>query len=255
MSMGFKTVSRLALLLVALCLPVNASAATPVPIVSATGSNYSGSTTSSLTTAAFNSTGSNFVVVGVRYNQDSGETISSVTDTAGNTYQLASGAVDTFAGARMELWYAMNATSHASNVVTVNMGAAVDYWTVNVAAYSGMATASAFDAVATGQEGSGGNDVTTGTFTTAQADELIVGVSAITVSGTWSVGTGLTTIRVQDGLSVVALADAIVSSIQTGVTATMTNTSTTSKHLVVATFKAAAAASGWRNMTLLGVGN
>lgn len=210
-------------------------------VTSASGNNYSGSN-GTPAAAAFVATAGHLIVVAIRYFQGAGETITSVTDTAGNTYQVAPGAVHTDGGGNhIELWYAMNISGHATNVVTANMSATVPYWSLVAAEYSGLATTSAFDAATSGEEVLGGTDVVSGAFSTAQADELIfAGATVNAASGVWSVGTGLTTVRDQDSQNVTAIADKIVSSTQASVTATMTSTLTTAKMIVVATFKAAA---------------
>lgn len=224
---------------------------------STSGDNYSGSTTTTPAASAFSVSTGHAIIVGIRYVRTAAEAVSSCSDTASNTYQSAGASVNDGFDTILELWYALGVTANASNVVTCTMSAAVAYWGVVAADYSGIATTSAFDQAATGVENSGGVTVTSGSFTTTQADELIVGVAQTNIlDATWSTGTGLSTIRVQGTSNITMLADAIVSTIQTGATATMSNSASNAKTLAVATFKAAAVTpSSPQSLLLLGVGN
>jgi hypothetical protein len=247
---------RLILVLVLLLAPIAEASAAIAYVNSTENSNYGGGTTTTPSADAFSVSAGNLIVAAMRFPIITTESVTSVTDTAGNTYQAASGAADTTPGNdRIEIWYAMNTTANASNVITFHMSTGASFWSIVAAQYSGIATSSAFDAAASGEDGLGNTSVTSGAFSTAQADELIVGAAQSTGSGTWSAGTGLTNARVTDGDGIAGLADKIVSATQSSVTATMTSTVTNSKSIAVATFKAAAAASGAHNQMLLGAGN
>lgn len=100
-----------------------------------------GSTASALTQTQNVTTG-NALVVFVGWNT-SGVTVTSVTDTAGNTYTpLTQQASSTLAFG--QAFYALNVTGNASNRVTVNFSGST-FCRVYCLQYSGVATTSAFD--------------------------------------------------------------------------------------------------------------
>jgi hypothetical protein len=211
------------------------------------GSDYTGGAPSSLTAAATSLTTGNAIIVGARwFNPGGGTTVVSVTDTAGNTYVQGPAKFDSGSGEQLIVWIAMNVTGHASNVVSVNLSAGVQYWGVVTAQYSGLATSSAYDATAT--DATFGTTLTSSAFTTAQADELLFCVAQVANTGTtWTAGTGYT-IRAQDASQVTVIQDQIVSSIQTSVTADISSSDGgSSKSLLVATFTAAAGGGGTAN--------
>src|SRR4051812_36750297 len=72
----------------------------------------------SLTTGTFTATAGRELIVGVAL-QDTTKSVSSITDTAGNTYSLKSSASNS-GNVRVELWRALSITGNASNAVTIN---------------------------------------------------------------------------------------------------------------------------------------
>ena len=120
-------------------------------------------------------------------------TVSSVSDTAGNTYTWT-GLRSTYYTADdgfVEIWYAKNITGNASNVVTATYSGSTSYREIEVIQYSGADTDDPFDA---------GNDTETGdavgaataNSTVAEAGEVIVAGFAFYNSGTSTMGTGFT---------------------------------------------------------------
>src|SRR6266542_3306955 len=110
---------RRLLAILLLCVATRASAA--IAFVNSTvGYNFTGGTT--ITCTAANHATGNLVVVGV-HTLTSTDAVSTVTDTAGNSYQRAGTKVSSAAGGSGEIWYATNVTGNASNVVTVTFGA------------------------------------------------------------------------------------------------------------------------------------
>lgn len=195
---------------------------------SATGFNF---TATSLTAG-------NLIVVLVRANTSTNPFVSSITDTAGNTYTRISNLSG--GGDTSELWYAKNTSGNGSNVVTVTFNGTYATWSGSTAQYSGCDTSSPLDATASATANS--TSVTSSSFTTAQADEVIVGASQISqVGGTWTPDTGYTN-RVTDSSGVTNIQDKIVSTIQTTVTTKGTCGSGAPMHIHVATFKAAGGA-------------
>lgn len=217
---------------------------------SGTGRDYSGPSSAALTAAATSLTAGNAIIVGARwYDPTNTIDVSSVTDTAGNTYvqgpaRFASGGT----WEQLIIWFALNATGHASNVVSVNLSSAVQFWGVVTAQYSGLATSSAYDTTADGLNG--GGTITTGAFTTDTADELLFALAQVANTGqTWSpTAGGGYTIRAQDASNVAVVQDKIVSAIQTGVTTSIDcSDAGTTKSMLVATFRAAAGGGGGGN--------
>jgi hypothetical protein len=124
-------------------------------------------------------------VVAAGFN-DSTSTITSVTDSAGNVYQLAD-PLTSGSGLSQAIYYAKNikAATAGNNVVKVQFSGAVPFPDVRVAEYSGLDPVSPLDtgasAAGTGAEASSGN------LTTSGAGALVFGAgvtSGVFVSGT-----------------------------------------------------------------------
>jgi hypothetical protein len=123
----------------------------------------------------------NVVVVGWN---DTTSQVSSVTDTVGNTYQLAVGPTKG-TGLSQSIYYASNIAG-ASNTVTVKFSPAAAAPDIRILEYKGVSTLDA-KAAAIGT----GNSANSGAATTTTANELIFGAN--TVAGiTKSAGTGFT---------------------------------------------------------------
>lgn len=196
----------------------------------------------SLAAPSFNLTAGNLVVVFARTSSSSATNITSVTDTAGNTYTALTGEADSLnsvGNARM--FYTYNAIGNASDVVTMNNGTA-PFRTITVAQYSGFGTADPFDVQAGADTGNNGGSTTIGptsAFTTTQTNELLVAAATVdnnTVSFTAGAGYTLELTNFNSGYT-----DQVVSSIQTNATASMTQDSANHWIIRVATFKAAPA--------------
>jgi outer membrane protein assembly factor BamB len=112
-------------------------------------------------------------VVAIGFN-DSTSTITSVTDTAGNVYQLAA-PLTRGSGMSQAIYYAKNvkAATAGSNAITVQFSAAVSFADVRVAEYSGLDPVNPLDTSAS----AAGSGVTasSGNLTTSAASELIFG--------------------------------------------------------------------------------
>ena len=160
------------------------------PITYIQSNSASPSTTVSSISVAFTAaqTAGDFNVVGLSWG--SSATISSVTDTKGNTYTLAVGPT-TFSGAASAIYYAKNIVSAAAgaNTVNVTFSTATGTPDLRVAEYSGVDTASPLDvtAVSTGTSATSSS----GSATTTNANDLLVGSNAV-LSGTVDAGPGFT---------------------------------------------------------------
>jgi len=130
----------------------------------------------------------NVVIVGW---QDTGVSITSVTDTTGNTYTLAVGPT-TFSGQQSQaIYFAKNISAAAprSNAVTVTFSAPATYPDVRALEYSGVDANSPLD----GTAGATGSSATSdsGAVNTLYANDLIVGGNTVATTTT-SAGTGYT---------------------------------------------------------------
>src|SRR5258705_8963916 len=113
---------------------------------------------------------------------DATSNITSVTDSAGNAYQVA---VPTFRGNSLSqaIYYAPNIKSAAagSNRVTVLFNQTAAYVDLRIAEYSGLATTSPFD-VGTSATSASGGTANSGSITTSANNELLIG-AGITAGG------------------------------------------------------------------------
>ena len=133
-------------------------------------------------------TAGNTNIVAIGWNNATSN-ITSVTDTAGNTYQLAA---PTTRGSRVSqaIYYAKNikAAAAGTNTVTVTFNTATPYVDVRAAEYSGLDPVNPFD-VTTSASGTG-TSANSGTVTTTAANELIFGAGT-TTGGFTTAGTEL----------------------------------------------------------------
>lgn len=131
----------------------------------------------------------NVVIVGW---EDSTSNITSVVDSKGNSYALAIGPVRNSGHNSMAIYYAKNivAATAGANTVTVTFNTAAAGPDIRIAEYHGLDTGSPFDVASSGFATSG-TAMTTGTLTTASANELIVGGDQLS-EWTSAVGAGFT---------------------------------------------------------------
>ncbi len=117
-------------------------------------------------------------VVAVGFN-DSTSTITSVTDSAGNVYQLAA-PLTRGSGISQAIYYAkdVNPAAAGKNVVTVQFSAAAAYPDVRVAEYSGLDPVSPLDTSASASGTSA--TASSGNLTTSAANEMIFGAGMTT---------------------------------------------------------------------------
>jgi hypothetical protein len=130
-------------------------------------------------------------VVAVGWN-DSTSTVSSVTDTVGNTYTRAVGPTTVSGAASQSIYYAKNiaAASAGANTVTVAFSTAAQYPDVRILEYSGADQANPVDVTAAGN----GNSATSssGAVTTTNPIDLLFGANLVLTSTTGP-GAGFTT--------------------------------------------------------------
>jgi len=129
----------------------------------------------------------NVVVVGWN---DSTALVGTVSDSAGNTYQLAAGPTVISGTASQAIYYAANIVQAAAgNKVTVTFSTAAVYPDIRILEYGGIATTGALDVVASGS----GNSTSSASavVTTTNANDLLVGANLV-LTGTTGPGAGFT---------------------------------------------------------------
>ncbi len=201
---------------------------------------------------AINVSSGNLVVATIRWGN--GTTVTSAAGDIGDGFSLA---VATNNGDdRISIYYKCGATADATYTVSFDMSASATFAAINLVQYSGIAATLCLDKTATGAETGGGFSVTSGSFTTSQADSVIVAAAQVAATGgNWTVGAGLTDKRAQDSQGVSTIADKIVSSVQSGVTTTLTHSDSANKTIAVATFVTVALSAGNPGcLLLLGAG-
>jgi chitodextrinase len=136
----------------------------------------SANTVSVTYTAAQTAGDLNVVVVGWN---NSTSSVTSVTDSRGNTYLVAVGPTTSAGNATQVIYYAQNiaAAAASANTVTVSFNTTVNYPDVRVLEYSGISASSALD-VGVGASGNG-TSLSSGSATTSNATDVLVGASYI----------------------------------------------------------------------------
>ena len=165
--------------------PINAGPITFVQVNYATPQNSQ--TSVDVPMAAAQAAGNmNVVVVGWN---DVTSTISSVSDTAGNVYQLAA-PITRSAGTSQAIYFAKNIAARAGNIVTATFNTAAAYVDLRVLEYSGIDTVNPLDKTASAAGTS--STASSGSVTTTTAKELVFGAG--TTTGAFAgAGTGFTT--------------------------------------------------------------
>lgn len=138
----------------------------------------------------------NVVVIGFA---NSTTTVSSVTDSRGNTYALAIGPTRRTGSATQYIYYAKNivAAAAGANVVTVVLSSSSVMWPeVGVAEYGGLDTTSPLDVTA-GSSGSS-NTSSSGNLTTTHANDLIFAANYVE-NLTTGAGSGYTSRLIYNG--------------------------------------------------------
>lgn len=127
---------------------------------------------SSIATGATSSTTGNLICVFVR--RDPSGTITSVTDTAGNTY--TSVVENTTGNPYLKCFYAKNITGNASNVVTAAFSGTIGYVWIHAIEVSGLDTSAPLD-VYDDKDGTGTTSLVTDAITTASAGIILAAAS------------------------------------------------------------------------------
>ncbi|MFZ0637845.1 MAG: hypothetical protein WA755_07745 [Candidatus Acidiferrales bacterium] len=121
---------------------------------------------------------------------NSTSSVTSVTDTTGNTYALASAPMIVSSFGTEALFYAKNIAASDGNTVTVAFNAATPFVDLRILEYSGVDPVYPIDVTASAQGNSATSD--SGPATTNLGNELIFGANFVQ-TGTAAAGTGFTT--------------------------------------------------------------
>ena len=242
-----------ALFLIAFGAPSSAT----IAFVNATAaSDNSGTNDATLALPALSVTTGNALVVATSAVANGGTwPPTSITDTAGNTFNLiVTGSWD--ASDNVSCYLALNVTGNASDVITTNFNGAWNFAAMVAAQYSGAATSSAVDTSFVGSNsGTQGTTHTTNAFTTTNANDALVVVDRILFNNnqTFTAGAGYTLEASDAAAQQIALEDKIVSATQSGVTASVTYSASVGWEMCGIALKQAAAG-GNNNLMLLDVG-
>lgn len=144
------------------------------------------SSSSTLTTAALTSNLNDIIVVAISIPDATSEIeVASVTDSAGNTYNLQNRSQQSSPspGLTSDIWVSQGAAASNTNTITVTLSSAASGWAVNAGSFSGVV---AVDVVGSPTYNSGGGNGTVSVAPT-KGGELLVGValsgSQFTTSG------------------------------------------------------------------------
>lgn len=130
--------------------------------------------TASESTAAASLTAGNLLVVCINYQTNAPNSVSGITDTAGNTFTQR-GSIQTQSNNSLVIYSAENVAGHASNQVTVTFASENPFAAVAALQFSGAATSGATDGTA-GASGSG-TAISSGSVTVTAAEAVIVGMA------------------------------------------------------------------------------
>ncbi len=232
---------RTILLALALCLPSHAA-------IAFVNASAGGPSTTTISTSAQNVAAGNLLYVFSRGGGTSCDGVTaSISDTAGNTFNLVGYLTSYTAGACQAVWYAKNTLANATDVVTVVWSTAQIFSTISTQQFSGLDLTIPLDAVAcTKLTNVAGTVATSGKFSTVAANEVIIaGGEWRTTGNTFTAGSGYTIPSgATDGSSIGTSEYKIVSATQSDVTASLTSSNSIVNGLFVVTFKQATVTAG-----------
>ncbi len=194
----------------------------------------------------------NFMVCGVRWLRDAGQDLT-IADMVGNNFTQVAGSPLANGNDRLAVYYVPNMTG-GDNRVTATFSAATTMRAINCSVYNGVATTAPLDIVGTQTQASGGT-ITSSTFTTTAADEIIVAFASEQNGGnTWSSGELI--IGNSAPSSQLATGDYVYATWTTSAVTMTTSETTMPKSLFVVTFRplVAAGGGGSSRLLLLGIG-
>ena len=134
-------------------------------------------------------TGANGILVAVHQALNSGQTVTGVTDTEGNTYDLIQAGPNS-SGQIVEVYFAKNATTDASVTVTATFSASA-FASISVAAYSGTDPTTPIQTSSTVTDS--GASPLSGSMNFNNVDSLLIACATARQNSSWTPGTGQTT--------------------------------------------------------------
>ena len=213
------------------------SASTPPAYVQGSAGVITSASTT-VTSGATATTTGNLLVVAIRWGNVNcaGETSTALMDTAGDTFTIVGSCAQPPDGVAEFMFVAKNITGNAANVV-IATGALSSFNTINVMEFSGLNHSTPLDQSAQGAVNF--TTVTSGSFTTTSANEVLAACAEFSSTGnTFTPESGYTlSSGSKDSQGVSQCQYQIVSTIQTGVTSSMTVGSPNPAAIVVGTFK------------------
>lgn len=141
--------------------------------------------------AAFNVTSGNFILVSVHVH--STISVTSITDTAGNTYTLLA-TNSPGSGWDQEVWGAHNVSGNANNVITINLDGTETSWGAIAGQYSGVKLTSALDVSSAKATAGAATSITSDSFTPTTSTGVAVSFVATSSgdNGSYTAGTNYT---------------------------------------------------------------
>jgi len=216
------------------------------------GADNSNAQSSSISAPQIAISAGDFVIAAIRW-EDGNSVTATITDST-QTWNVSRNSY-TAGGTGHRMWHAYNATANATDVVTFNFTGLVTYPNFVVCRYTGIQTTSnPLDQNAGGSSSGANCTPTSSSYTTTAASEVLIAFAQIDMlDSSVSPGSGYTT-RATSPRVVAALEDQIVSSIQTGITTSMTFNMSATCNIDVATFKGAVTGLKKGTLMTLGVG-
>lgn len=153
------------------------------------GDGFNTASGGSIATAATSHTTGNLLVCCVRH--EGATTTISISDTAGNTWTPLTKVTHPGGDMHLQLFYVLNCTGNASNVVTATFGANRTFRGIQVQQFSGLNTYDEEDSGTT----TAGTSVTAGTVNIDGAGVVVNGIALYGGLLTWSASTGYTLVQ------------------------------------------------------------
>lgn len=137
-----------------------------------------------------------YVVVSIL--NSGGQTVSSITDSAGLTYTFRQG-ISAGTNVRVETWYAVASTTLTHDVVTTTLTSSTRF-VISAVAINGVDTAAPFDpSVSSAITATGSGTTASASVTTSYPNDVLIGGAAVQSGLTLTAGSGYTINRAQTG--------------------------------------------------------
>lgn len=158
---------------------------------SAVGTDNSSTSASSISTPAHSNAAGHGLGVFIRIGNGT-TTVSSVTDTAGDTFTHATLADAVQDGSSTYLWYTCNTAGNANNVVTAALSSSVAFNTIQSFEFQNQNPSACYDNASSGTNTTSSFTVTATSFSVSASSLVAAVASNNCASGSWTAGTGYT---------------------------------------------------------------